>query len=113
MPAQLPQPSIVIDHKKKLRIPLHEIILLRGDVNYTDFVFQYRRQYTVSHSLKHFEETLLANGFLRIHRSHLVNSRFIKSTNLLELTVILMDGTELKVARRRVKEIELFGFLRE
>ena len=105
MPAQLFAPTLVLDHKKNLKIPLHEIIFLRGDVNYTDFIFQHRRQYTVSHSLKHFEETLLANGFLRIHRSHLVNSRFIKSTNLIDLTVSLMDGTELKVARRRVKEI--------
>lgn len=105
MQPQLPQPSLVIDHKRKLRIPLHEIILLRGDVNYTNFIFQHRRQYTVSHSLKYFEEILLANGFLRIHRSHLVNSRFIKSTNLLDLTVSLMDGTELKVARRRVKTL--------
>lgn len=110
MQTQLPRPNITLDHRKKFKVPLHEIILLRGDVNYTDFVFQHRRQYTVAHPLKHFEEILLANGFLRIHRSHLVNSRFIKSTNLADLTVSLMDGTELKVARRRVKEICNFIF---
>ena len=103
MPSQLFTPTLVLDHKKNFKIPLHEIIFLRADVNYTNFIFQHRRQFTVSHSLKYFEEALLANGFLRIHRSHLVNSQFIKSTNLIDLTVSLMDGTELKVARRRIK----------
>ena len=105
MQPELLSKMLVLDHKKNLKIPFHEIVFLRGDVNYTDFIFQHRRQHTVSHSLKHFEETLLANGFLRIHRSHLVNSRFIKSTNLIDLTVSLMDGTELKVARRRIKAL--------
>ena len=110
MTTHLRPPTLILDHKKNLKIPLHEIVFLRGDVNYTNFIFQHRRQHTVSHSLKYFEEALLANGFLRIHRSHLVNSRFIKSTNLIDLTVSLMDGTELKVARRRVKEVSLFKF---
>ena len=105
MTTHLRPPTLILDHKKNLKIPLHEIVFLRGDVNYTNFIFEHRRQHTVSHSLKHFEEILLANGFLRIHRSHLVNSRFIKSTNLIALTVRLMDGTQLKVARRRIKTL--------
>jgi two-component system, LytTR family, response regulator len=93
--------TLVVDYKKKLSIPLAEIMFLQGDINYTNFIFKHGRQHTVAHPLKYFEEILLGQGFLRIHRSYLVNSRFIKSTNLDDLVVVLMDGRELKVARRR------------
>lgn len=99
-------PTLLIDQKRGLKVAVNDIILLRGDINYTKFIFQHIQKCTVSHSLKYFEEVLLINGFLRIHRSYLVNSKFIKSTNLDSLTVTLMDGTELKVARRRVKTLK-------
>ena len=97
---------LLIDHKKQTKISIQEIIYLQGDINYTNFIFRNRRQITISHSLKYFEEALLKNGFLRIHRSHIVNSKFIKTTNLDEMMVVLMDGRELKVARRRVKMLD-------
>jgi DNA-binding LytR/AlgR family response regulator len=97
--------TLVVDYKKNVRVPIDEIVFLQGDTNYTNFIFKHRRQHTVAYSLKHFEEILRSEGFLRIHRSYLVNSQFIKSTDLRELVVVLMDGRELKVARRRVKEV--------
>ena len=98
--------TLLLDQKKGIKVSVNDIILLRGDANYTNFFFQHRKKFTVSHSLKYFEERLLCNGFLRIHRSYLVNSKFIKTTNLDELTVTLMDGTELKVARRRMNTLK-------
>ena len=95
--------TLTLNARLKQRVHLDQILYLEGDVNYTSFHFQSRKRTLIAHSLKHFEADLLPRGFLRIHRSYIVNSRFIKSTNLLNLTVSLMDGTELKVARRRIK----------
>lgn len=92
---------LIVDYKKNFKIPLDEIVFLEGDINYTNFILHHRRQHTVAHTLKYFEEVLCDQGFLRIHRSYLVNTRFIKSTNLQNSTMLLTDGTELKVARRR------------
>ena len=102
--------TLMLNARLKQRVNLDQIIFLEGDVNYTSFHFQSQRRTIIAHPLKHFEADLLPWGFLRIHRSHIVNSRFVKSANLLENTLTLVDGTVLRVARRRVKEVELFKF---
>ena len=94
----------------KQRVNLDQILYLEGDINYTSFHFRSQRRTIIAHPLKHFEADLLPWGFLRIHRSHIVNSRFVKSANLLDNMLTLVDGTVLRVARRRVKEVELFKF---
>ena len=106
---QLP-PTLTLNARSNQRVNLDQILYLEGDVNYTSFHFQSRKRTIIAHSLKHFEADLLPRGFLRIHRSYIVNSRFVKSANLLESTLMLKDGTVLKVARRRVKEIRLSQF---
>ena len=108
-PITLPQ-RLTLNARLKQRVNLDQIIFLEGDVNYTSFHFQSRKRTIIAYPLKHFEADLLPWGFLRIHRSYIVNSRFVKSANLLENTLTLMDGTVLRVARRRVKEVSGFIF---
>ena len=106
---QIPQ-TLVINVRQNRRVSLDQILYLEGDINYTHFNFQFRRRTIIARPLKHFEADLLPFGFLRIHRSYIVNSRFVKSANLMENTLTLMNGTVLRVARRRVKEISGFIF---
>lgn len=108
-PITLPQ-TLTLNARSKQRVNLDQIIFLEGDVNYTSFHFQSHRRTIISRSLKYFEADLLPRGFLRIHRSYIVNSRFVKSANFLENTLTLVDGTVLRVARRRVKKIAGFIF---
>lgn len=103
-------PLLTLNARQNKRVAIDQILFLEGDVNYTHFYFQFRKRTVVSRSLKYFEADLLLHGFLRIHRSYIVNSRFVKSANLLENTLTLMDGTVLRVARRRIKEIAGFIF---
>ena len=102
--------TLTLNARLKQCVNLDQIIFLKGDVNYTSFHFQSQRRTIIAHPLKHFEPDLLPWGFLRIHRSHIVNSRFVKNINLSENTLTLIDGTVLRVARRRVKEISGFCF---
>lgn len=105
----LPQ-TLIVNARQNHRVSLDQILYLEGDINYTYFHFQSRKRTVIAHSLKHFEADLLPRGFLRIHRSYLVNSRFVQRINLLDSTITLVDGTELRVARRRIKEIAGFIF---
>ena len=98
-------PLLTLNARQNKQIAIDQIIFLEGDVNYTHFHFQSRRSTTIAHCLKYFEPDLLPNGFVRIHRSCIVNARFVRQTNLQTNTITLTDGTELKVARRRVKEL--------
>jgi two-component system, LytTR family, response regulator len=97
---------LIVDYKKNCMISLDEIVFLKGEINYTTFIFKYRRQHTVSYPLKYFEKVLCSQWFLRIHCSYLVNTRFVKSTNSQNSTMLLTDGTVLKVARRRRQFLE-------
>ena len=56
----------------------------------------------VSGTMKEYEERLKSNGFIRIHKSFLVNFRFIESVG--KTTVTLTDGTTLLLSRNRVAE---------
>lgn len=103
--------TLTLNARLKQRVNLDQILFLEGDINYTSFHFHSRRSTVISHTLKHFEADLLPRGFLRIHRSYIVNSRFVKSANLLKNTLTLMDGTVLRVARRRVKELAGLSFI--
>lgn len=98
-------PLLTLNARQKKYVAIDQILFLEGDINYTHFYFQFRKPTVISRSLKYFEADLLPRGFLRIHRSHIVNSRFVKSVSLLENTLTLVDGTVLRVARRRIKEI--------
>ena len=100
----LPQ-TLILNARQNKRVPIDQILFLEGEINYTSFHFQSRKRTVIAHPLKYFEADLLPHGFIRIHRSHIVNSCFVKSANLLENTVTLVDGTVLRVARRRVKEV--------
>ncbi len=102
--------TLTLNARQKQQVNLDQIIFLEGDINYTSFHFQSRRRMVIAHSLKYFEADLLPRGFLRIHRSHIVNSRFVKSANVANNTLTLVDGTVLRVARRRIKEISGFIF---
>ena len=56
----------------------------------------------VSGTLNEYEERLKNIGFIRIHKSFLVNFRFIESIG--KTTVTLTDGTALLLSRNRVAE---------
>ena len=65
----------------------------------------------VSKNIGYFEENLIKLGFIRIHRSHLINPTFVKRySHKNGGNILLKDGTALEVAAERKKE--LFRFFR-
>ena len=56
-------------------------------------------------SLKEFEDILPSNVFFRTHQSHIINVSFVKKFIKEDGGYVLMeDGTEVMVARRRKDE---------
>ena len=85
--------------------PINEIIRLEGDRNYTNFYFTRQRKYLSSKTLKEYEEILSEKGFVRVHKSHLVNYTFVQSVHA-DGKIILKDLSEVEVSRRRFMEIK-------
>ncbi|MCU0334626.1 MAG: LytTR family DNA-binding domain-containing protein [Chitinophagaceae bacterium] len=80
------------------------IVRLEGDGNYTHFYLTDHRKLVSAKTLKEYAELLSDHGFVRIHKSHLVNQRFVQQY-LNEGAVVLSDGLSLPVSRQRKQEV--------
>lgn len=85
-------------------LTIDEIIRLEGDRNYTNFILTNNRKLLSSKTLKEYEEILVEKGFLRVHKSHLVNRMFI-STLTADGYLLLNDQSQVEVSRRRMIEV--------
>ncbi|MFN6943306.1 MAG: LytR/AlgR family response regulator transcription factor [Cytophagaceae bacterium] len=85
-----------------LFIDVAKIIRCEGDGNYTHVYLEGNVKHTSSKSLKEFERILPSSGFIRIHKSHLINTNFIKKYIKGEGgTIVMADNSELEVSRRK------------
>ncbi len=82
-----------------------QIMRLESDSNYTHFHLTSKEKITVPKSLKEFEDILPTNIFFRTHQSHIINVTYVKKFIKEDGGYVLMeDGTEIMVARRRKDE---------
>ncbi len=87
-------------------IPVEKIVRCEGLRNYTRIIFKEDEEKVVSRTLLEFENLLTPLGFIRIHRSHLVNLanvvRYIKAKGG---SVELKTGEMLKVSPKYKDEL--------
>ena len=57
-------------------VPIQEIIRCQAKDNFTDVFLKDGRRLMICRTLKFYEEVLGENGFIRIHKSHLVNMAY-------------------------------------
>ncbi len=94
---------------KRIEYPSEkEILFLKGVVNYTEFHLKDGKKYVSSFTLKRHQEH--HDVFLRVSKSHLLNPDFIMTikTDGSEKTVILKNGSRIKVSRRRHDVLQNF-----
>ncbi len=85
-----------------LKLPeSHEILFLRGDINYTEFHLVNGKKIVSSATLLRHQEKL--DGFLRVSRRHLVNPKYIAQIESYKgvKQVLMFNGERISVARRR------------
>lgn len=81
------------------------IIRLESESNYTYVHFADRKPLLVAKVLREFEDLLEPFGFLRIHRSHIINPEHITRIDA-EGGVCLTDEYTAFVSRRRRRAVE-------
>lgn len=79
---------------------LKDIVRLQAERNYTRIYFTNKKNFLSSKTLSEFEKMLRDAGFIRVHRSHLVNNQHIAATKR-EGVVQMNDGSEVEVSRRK------------
>jgi two-component system LytT family response regulator len=81
-----------------------DIIRLEGESNYTRFYFTNDKSLLTSKTLKEYEEILQHYGFIRIHKSHIVNKQHV--TNYSGEGILTMtDKSKVEISRRRKEEV--------
>lgn len=81
-----------------------EILYCEGENNYTRFIFTTHKPMLVSKTLGEYEELLAEQGFLRIHKSYLVNAKYVTSVDR-EGILVMSDGRQLPVSKRRKEAV--------
>jgi len=90
-------------------LDVQEIIHCASDGNYTVFQTTAGENLVVSRSIREYDDLLADSGFLRVHRSHLVNLKHLRRLTKAEGgTVVMSNGLEVPVSTRgRERLLEL------
>jgi len=87
-------------------IEVSSIIRCESDGNYTTFYLKNGEKLLISKTLKEYDELLSPYGFLRVHQSHLINLKEIKSFIKTEGGYIKMkDGSSVNISRQRRESV--------
>jgi len=87
---------------------LDQIVRLQGEGNYTNIFIKSRKPVLASKTLKHYEEMLTEFGFIRTHKSHLVNPKYIKQVTHNNQFLLLSDGSRIEISRRKKELVQQY-----
>ncbi|MBK6933246.1 MAG: response regulator transcription factor [Saprospirales bacterium] len=89
-----------------LFLPLADIIRAEAAGSYATIFLQNRQKLVASKNLTELEEMLGSSDFFKVHKSHLVNLRYVTKYIRGEGGIlVLTDGTEVDVSRRKKEEL--------
>ncbi|MBK8611379.1 MAG: response regulator transcription factor [Chitinophagaceae bacterium] len=84
-------------------LDVNEIISLQADSNYTIIHKQDMQKTVVTKTLKDFEDILDADHFVRIHKSHMVNLKYVTEYSTADGGIVKMsDGNLWSISRRQL-----------
>ncbi len=82
-----------------------EIVRMEADGSYTTVFLIDGKKKVISRTLKDFEDSLPKELFFRIHKSHLINLKYIKDySNLSGNLVTMTDGSRVELSRRKAPD---------
>jgi DNA-binding LytR/AlgR family response regulator len=112
-PAQLPaaaaEPVVIDEGQRLLRVAPAEILGARSAGNYVEFLLADGRRPLMRTTLSGVDETLAPRGFVRTHRSWLVNPAHvaqIEAEGSGDFGLTLGDGTHVPLSRRYRQAME-------
>ena len=94
----------MINQRSKKVIDINQIIMMKGFANYTYFYLKNGKHRLTAHTLKYYESELYGRGFLRVHRGFIVNQNCILRHDSDTDSLLLMDGHEVEISRRRRRQ---------
>lgn len=88
-------------------VEVHKIIRCQGEGNYTHIYFEGNRHLLVAKTLVEFEDLLHEFSFIRVHKTHLVNLKYVVTYLKTGGGILrLSSGETVAVSRRRKEEVQ-------
>lgn len=85
---------------------LAQLAFIKGSDNYSIFSFKGKPEKVVARTLKEYEEMLKDHGFMRVHKSYLVQLSHVQSLSKKDaMELILQDGNRIPVSRRKSADV--------
>lgn len=88
-----------------VRIQTSEISLLQGSVNYCYFYLSDGRRLISARTLKYYSAVLSDGEFIRIHKSYMLNFKYIHHVLVETQEVELNNGMIVPIARRQFRQV--------
>ncbi|MCU0429149.1 MAG: LytTR family DNA-binding domain-containing protein [Cytophagaceae bacterium] len=86
-------------------VRIQDIIRCQANDNFTDFYFVNNKKLMICRTLKFYEDLLSDSGFMRIHKSHLINIQYVKKYIKGKYgTVIMSDNAEVDISPNKKEE---------
>lgn len=92
--------------EKKVLVKTEEIVFLKADNVYTEFMLLQKTRYVVSKPLKEYEVLLSQAHYYKPHRSFIINTKYVKSYNKGDSEIEMVTGDKISLARDKKKEFE-------
>jgi DNA-binding LytR/AlgR family response regulator len=100
---------LIINHKTSKKVFINDVILLKGEINYTILYLENGKQKVVAHPIKFFEAYLETRGFLRVHRSFMINPNHVKAYNQNDEFLMMTNGQKADISRRKKSLLKNLG----
>ena len=102
---KIPPKKIALPHLGGISfIELDSIVSLQADSNYTIIHLNNMQKMVITKTLKDFEELLDQTQFARIHKSYIVNLKYIKEYSTTDGGIVKMtDGNQWSISRRQLE----------
>ncbi len=83
-------------------INIKDIIRCEAEGSYTNFFMAGGKKFLISASLKHYEDLLPPDDFIRAHHQHLINmSHVVRYLKVDGGYAVMSDGTQVEISRRK------------
>jgi DNA-binding LytR/AlgR family response regulator len=92
---------LILNHRTSKKVFVNQVVLLKADINYTTIFLDNGKKKLLAHSIKYYEAFLETHGFLRVHRTFMVNPNHIKTYNQEERKLTMTNGQQAVISRRK------------
>jgi len=87
-------------------VNIKDIVHCKANDNFTDFHFSNKQKKMICRTLKFYEELLSESGFMRVHKSHIINlDHIVKYTRGKGGQVTMADGSVIDVSPNKKDEL--------